>query len=105
MINHSCPGKTTMLIQRTRITCDDVDDLDDQQFFVQPLSLCLQRTILLKRKRGEYLLQGKRHVDMYFTLSTANTPRKVLAILLQILMMITPTDVFSSKLFDADEGE
>ncbi|GJU07748.1 putative ribonuclease H-like domain-containing protein [Tanacetum coccineum] len=104
------------------ITCDDAEELDDQQFIVhttQPIppeeSTAAKEVKLssedqalhdeLEEKRRISIAKGKEHVDSTFNLSTANTPPQSTG--------NTPTDsdddtptggVFSTNSFDAEEG-
>ncbi|GJR23889.1 ribonuclease H-like domain-containing protein [Tanacetum coccineum] len=101
------------------ISCDDVEDLDDQQFIVhtaQPMhpeertaakevSLSSEEQALHDELRRISIAKGKEHVDSTFTLSTANTPPQSTG--------NTPTDsdddtpkdgIFSTNSFDAEEG-
>ncbi|GKA11158.1 ribonuclease H-like domain-containing protein [Tanacetum coccineum] len=86
------------------ISCDDVEDMDDQQFIIhtaQPMppeertaakevKLSSEDQALHDELRRISIAKGKEHVDSTFTLSTANTPPQSTG--------NTPTDsVFHSK--------
>ncbi|GJT01188.1 retrovirus-related pol polyprotein from transposon TNT 1-94 [Tanacetum coccineum] len=96
------------------ISCDDVEDLDDQQFIVhtaQPMhpeerTAAKEVPVIAfeKEKRRISIAKGKECVDSTFTLSTANTPPQSTG--------NTPTDsdddipkdgIFSTNSFDAEE--
>ncbi|GJX82089.1 hypothetical protein Tco_0331570 [Tanacetum coccineum] len=94
------------------ITCDDAEDLDDQQFIVHTTQYNAsrgthngdQRIAFEKEKRRISIAKGKECVDSTFTLSTANTPPQSTG--------NTPTDsdddipkdgIFSTNSFDAEE--
>ncbi|GJV06253.1 putative ribonuclease H-like domain-containing protein [Tanacetum coccineum] len=81
--------RKTMLIDSKEqgISCDDVEDLDDQQFIVHtaqpmhPEEYLLPKTLnddtkdwFEEEKRRISIAKGKEQVDSTFTLSTANTP-------------------------------
>ncbi|GJV73317.1 ribonuclease H-like domain-containing protein [Tanacetum coccineum] len=70
------------------ITCDDVEDMDDQQFIVHTTQSNASRGTIAfeEEKRRISIAKGKEHVDSTFNLSTANTPPQELA--------ITPTDIW-----------
>ncbi|GJR76513.1 hypothetical protein Tco_0088878 [Tanacetum coccineum] len=88
------------------ISCDDVEDLDDQQFInLMPSHNDDQRIAFEEEKRRISIVKGKEHVNSTFTLSTANTPPQSTG--------NTPTDsdddiskdgIFSTNSFDAEEG-
>ncbi|GJV38683.1 putative reverse transcriptase domain-containing protein [Tanacetum coccineum] len=90
------------------ITCDDAEDLDDQQFIVhttQPMPP-EEHTAAKERKRGDIYCKGKRHVDSTFTLRyfclihsqrTGNTPTDSDDELQQMV-------VFTTNSFDAEKA-
>ncbi|GJT26847.1 putative ribonuclease H-like domain-containing protein [Tanacetum coccineum] len=58
------------------ISCDDVEDMDDQQFIVHTTQSNASRGTIAfeEEKRRISIAKGKEHVDSTFNLSTANTP-------------------------------